>query len=73
MAWKPEVFVEGKWNQNGLAFATEIEAKHSADNLMWRWLNVQDARAVEVVGLPANYVWTEEGAKPVANSEAPSR
>lgn len=48
MAWKPEVFVEGKWSRNGLVFETEEEAKRSASDLMYRWINVQDSRAVEV-------------------------
>jgi hypothetical protein len=27
MPWKPEVFVEGKWSQNQLVFATREEAE----------------------------------------------
>jgi hypothetical protein len=53
-AWKPEVKVAGKWCRNGLVFATEAEAKESADNLMWRWVNVEESRAVEV-DEPVNY------------------
>lgn len=47
MSWKPEVFVEGKWSQNGLVFETEKEAKENAVDLMNRWFLVVDARAVE--------------------------
>ena len=54
MAWKPEVFVQGKWSRNGLVFATEQEAKRSADDLMGRWTMVDDTRAVEV-DEPVNY------------------
>ena len=55
MGWKPEVFVEGKWSRNGLVFATEAEALASARELMDRWMNVRDARAIEVVGEPATH------------------
>jgi hypothetical protein len=47
MAWKPEVFVEGKWSSNALVFETEAEAKASAEDLMMRWFAVNDARAVQ--------------------------
>jgi len=47
-AYKPEVFVEGKWCRNALVFATREEAEQNASDLMWRWMNVQDSRAVEV-------------------------
>jgi len=46
--FKPEVFVEGKWCRNALIFATEEEAAQNASDLMYRWVNVQDSRAVEV-------------------------
>jgi len=58
MGWKPEVFVEGKWSRNGVTFATEPEALASARELMDRWMNVKDARAVEVVGEPATHIFT---------------
>jgi hypothetical protein len=54
MSFKPEVFVENKWSQNGLAFATEQEALDSAKDLMWRWFAVSDARAVPS-DEPVNY------------------
>jgi hypothetical protein len=48
MSWKPEVMVDaGKWSQNGLVFATEAEARDSANDLMMRWFAVKDCRAVE--------------------------
>lgn len=48
MSWKPEVFVEGRWSQNQLVFATEAEAKLSAADLHMRWTTTEDSRAVEV-------------------------
>jgi len=54
MSWKPEVLVHGQWSQNALVFATEDEAKESANDLMNRWLLVEDCRAVEV-DEPVNY------------------
>jgi hypothetical protein len=59
MGWKPEVFVENKWSRNGLVFASEQEAKDNAKDLMFRWMNVTDSRAVEVVGEPANYSYAD--------------
>jgi hypothetical protein len=59
MGWKPEVLVENKWSRNGLVFASEQEAKDNARDLMNRWMNVQDSRAVEVVGEPANYSYLD--------------
>jgi hypothetical protein len=58
MSWKPEVFVQGKWSRNGLVFATEQEAADSARNLMYRWILVEDSRAVEV-DEPVNYRWRD--------------
>lgn len=48
MSWQPEVFVERKWTQNGLVFATEQEATGYASNLFMRWTMCEDSRAVEV-------------------------
>jgi hypothetical protein len=47
MSYKPEVFVDGQWASNALAFRTEKEALISAHELMSRWLKVEDYRAVE--------------------------
>lgn len=58
ISWKPEVFVEGKWSQNQLAFATEVEAKNNAYNLMCRWTLVEDCRASESEQ-PVNYRWDD--------------
>jgi hypothetical protein len=54
MSWKPEVKVNGKWSQNAVVFATEAEAEASAEDLMRRWLLVEDCRAVES-DKPVNY------------------
>jgi hypothetical protein len=54
MSFKPEVMVSGQWSQNNLAFATEAEALHSAQDLMFRWMMVTDCRAVES-DQPVNY------------------
>lgn len=56
MSWKPEVKTgnDDKWYGNALAFATEQEAKYSADELAARWLLVVDTRAVESEE-PVNY------------------
>lgn len=48
MAWKPEVFVEGKWQQNALVFATRQEAEERARDLFTRWTLCENSRAVEV-------------------------
>jgi hypothetical protein len=60
MGWKPEVFVEGGWSRNSLVFRTEAEALASANELAWRWVNVEDTRAVEVVGEPATHVFVPD-------------
>lgn len=46
--WKPEVQTgnDEKWYCNSLVFATEKEAKYSADELASRWLLVVNTRAV---------------------------
>jgi len=59
MAWKPEVFVGNDWCRNGLAFATEAEALNSANDLMYRWMNVKEARAVEVEGMPVSHSYID--------------
>lgn len=48
MPWKPEVYVERRWTQNQLVFATEQEAKRYAYDLFQRWTKCEDSRAVEV-------------------------
>jgi hypothetical protein len=55
MPWKPEVFVEGKWSQNSLVFATEEEAKQNAHDLFMRWTSCDDSRAAEVPDAVVNY------------------
>jgi hypothetical protein len=58
MSWKPEVFVEGKWCNNGLVFQTREEAKDNAYALMERWILVEESRAVESDEKP-NYRWID--------------
>ena len=48
MSWRPQVEVEGKWEQNGLVFATEAEAAQYAADLYRRWTITSGYRAVEV-------------------------
>lgn len=54
MPWKPEVYVERKWTQNQLVFATEKEAARYAYDLFQRWTLCEDSRAVEVDGAVVN-------------------
>ena len=54
MSWKPQVKVNGVWEQNGLVFATREEAELSARDLYSRWTLTTDHRAVEV-DEPINY------------------
>lgn len=61
MPWKPEVFVEGKWSQNSLVFATESEAAEHAHNLFMRWTPCESSRAVEVPDAVVNYRLNEHG------------
>jgi len=58
MSWKPEVYVQGSWSQNGLVFKTKEEAEQSARELMGRWMLVEDTRAVEV-DKPVNYSFVD--------------
>ncbi len=58
MSWKPQVFVEGAWVGNGLAFATKAEAENSADDLCQRWYVPTGWRAVESEE-PVNYRYTD--------------
>jgi hypothetical protein len=70
MSWKPEARVKNEWCRNGLAFLTEQEALQNARDLMWRWVNVEEVRAVEVLGEPANYHWVEgEGLVAIVNGD----
>lgn len=54
MSYKPQVLVGSEWATNGLAFATQEEAQQSADDLMSRWILVQDCGTVESDEVP-NY------------------
>lgn len=54
MSWKPEVFAEGEWCGNGMAFETKPEAEAWARDLLMRWFVPTDSRAVES-DEPVNY------------------
>lgn len=59
MPWKPEVFVDGKWSQNALVFATGEEAERYAHDLFMRWTLCSDSRAVEVPDAEVNYTFLD--------------
>lgn len=72
MSFKPEVFVEGKWSQNGLVFATHDEAKAYAQDLYCRWTLCTNHRAVES-SEPVNYKFVDgklEYIAPITNEKA---
>lgn len=54
MSWKPEVFAEGEWCGNSMAFATESEALAWGRDLLMRWFVPTDCRAIES-DEPVNY------------------
>jgi hypothetical protein len=54
MSWKPEFLVQGEWYDNGQAFATETEAKDSAQARFHVWSMPTDWRAVQSVD-PVSY------------------
>lgn len=66
MSWKPEVVADstGKWNANGLRFATKEEAETNAKNLAAKWWLVTNTRAVESDD-PVNYHWVDGKLEPV--------
>lgn len=66
MSYKAEVIADssGKWESNGLAFATEAEAADYARNLMGRWMMVREWRVVESAE-PVNYAWKDGQAERV--------
>jgi hypothetical protein len=59
MSFKPEVFVDGQWASNGLAFATMTEAEQYAEDLYSRWTLCTAHQAVESTD-PVNYKWDNE-------------
>lgn len=59
MPWRPEVFVEGKWSQNALVFATRSEAEAYALDLFTRWTMCSDSRAVEVPDAEVSYAYLD--------------
>jgi hypothetical protein len=54
MSWKPEVFADGSWSGNGLAFATKEESDLWGRDLLMRWFVPTDSRSVES-DEPVNY------------------
>ena len=58
MSWKPEVIADnsGKWAGNKLRFATELEARAYARDLMMRWTLVREYRVVETDD-PVDSAW----------------
>lgn len=59
-SWKPEVFVDGKWTPNNLAFVTYLEAHVYAEDLFWRWTLTSNYRAVPSHEEP-NYTYRNGG------------
>jgi hypothetical protein len=60
MSWKPELYAEGEWCGNNMAFQTKEEAERWAVGLLARWILVSDARAIES-NQPVNYCLTDKG------------
>lgn len=58
MSFAPEVIADstGKWNGNGLRFATKEEAEANVRDLFSRWTLVTSMRVVESSD-PVNYRW----------------
>lgn len=67
MSWKPEVIADnsGKWNSNGLRFATKAEAELYVRDLAGRWMSVREWRAVECDD-PATHAWVYDRAERIA-------
>ena len=66
MSWKPSVRVinETKFSFNALCFATEQEAKDSAQDLAMRWFAVEEWKAVESAD-PVTHSYLDHQLKPV--------
>jgi len=58
MSWKPEIFTEGKWYPNGLAFSTKEEGEAAAEKTYQNWTAAEDHRAVES-NQPVNYRYVD--------------
>lgn len=52
--WRYEVFVQGKWYDNTVTFATAEEAQQAADIKMWNWTMCDETRVVPSAK-PVNY------------------
>lgn len=59
-SWAPQVLVSGIWSGNALRFATEIEARNNASDLLMRWFVPTDSRAVPSDD-PVNYRYVRGG------------
>jgi hypothetical protein len=65
-SWKPEVIADrsGKWNGNGLRFASKEEAEFYVADLFQRWTLVTQTRVIESDD-PVNYRWNGSRAEPI--------
>ena len=69
-SYKPEVRVQGVWYDNALRFATETEAKSSAQDLYMRWTQTEGFRAAPSGDEPT-HEWIEgQGMRRLAEPEA---
>lgn len=68
MSWKPQIEVDGTWNQNNLAFQTEDEARSSAKRTFQNWSLATGYRAVESTQEP-NYAWRNGEMVAIASKE----
>lgn len=59
MSWKPTFMLDGKWCYNAQAFATEEEARASAEARFMRWTMPTEFSAHES-DEPVNYRWDKE-------------
>ncbi len=64
MSYKPQVFVQGEWASNTLAFATEPEAQAYGLDLMRRWTLVESYRTIESTD-PAKFTYVDHELKDI--------
>lgn len=70
MNYRPMVNVgRGEWCDNGLVFATKIEAAACAINLMHRWILVVETR-VDEIDAPVNNAWIDGRLEPIEKASA---
>lgn len=67
MSYKAEVIADnsGKFCGNGIALATEAEARKYGEDLSARWTAVREMRVVESTE-PVNYAFTNGKLEPVS-------